>query len=166
MIPVTLMMAISLDGKIAKDKNEFTNWTSAEDKKLFISESKKHGVVMMGKNTFDTFPSPLPKRLNVVFSKTAEVDYENVKYVNDTPLKVLNDLKKMGYKSALLGGGCNLNSLFLKHKLINEIVVTIEPYLFGQGLSLFDIDVSVSLELKSLEKLNDNTFAARYNVKY
>lgn len=166
MIPVTLMMAISVDGKIAKDKNQLANWTSPEDKKLFVTESKKHGVVMMGENTFNTFPSPLPKRLNVVFSPNPKPDYDNVKYVNGEPENVLKELESMGYKSALLGGGCFLNSLFLKNKLISEIVLTVEPKLFGSGLSLFDTDLEASLELKSLEKLTDNTFAVRYTVKY
>ena len=166
MIPVTLMMAISVDGKIAKDKDQLANWTSPEDKKIFVAESKKHGVVMMGENTFNTFPSPLPNRLNVVFSPNPKPDYDNVKYVTGEPEKVLEELEQMGYKSALLGGGCFLNSLFLKNKLISEIVLTIEPILFGQGLSLFDCETEAKLELTSLEKLNDNTFAVRYAVKY
>lgn len=166
MIPVTLMMAISVDGKIAKDKNQLANWTSPEDKKIFVAESKKHGVVMMGENTFNTFPSPLPNRLNVVFSPNPKPDYDNVKYVNGEVEKVLEEIESMGYKSALLGGGCFLNSLFLKNKLISEIVLTVEPKIFGSGLALFDIDVEASLELISLDKLNDNTFAVRYTVKY
>jgi len=166
MIPVTLMIALSADGKIAKDKNQLANWTSPEDKKLFVTESKKHGVVMMGENTFNTFPAPLPNRLNVVFSENPKPDYDNVKYVSGEPEKVLIELEQLGYKSALLGGGCFLNSLFLKNKLISEIVLTIEPVIFGQGLPLFDCETSAKLELKALEKLNDNTFAAKYAVKY
>ena len=166
MIPVTLMMAISADGKIAKDKNQLANWTSPEDKKIFVAESKKHGVVMMGENTFNTFPSPLPNRLTVVFSPDPKPNYDNVKYVSGEPEKVLEELEQMGYKSALLGGGCFLNSLFLKNKLISEMVLTVEPKIFGSGLSLFDTDHEASLELNSLEKLNDNTFAVRYTVKY
>ena len=166
MIPVTLMMAISADGKIAKDKNQLANWTSPEDKKLFVTESKKHGVVMMGENTFNTFPAPLPNRLNVVFSESPKENHDNVKYVTGEPEKVLEELESMGYTSALLGGGCFLNSLFLKNKLISEIVLTIEPKIFGSGLSLFDTDTEASLELISLDKLNDNTFAVRYAVKY
>ena len=69
MIPVTMMMAITVDGKIAKDKNQLADWTSREDKKLFVEISKQHGVIMMGENTFKTFPAPLPGRLNVVFSR-------------------------------------------------------------------------------------------------
>jgi len=166
MIPVTLMMAISVDGKIAKDKNQLANWTSPEDKKLFVTESKKHGVVMMGENTFNTFPSPLPKRLNVVFSENPKPDYDNVKYVSGEIEKVLKELEDMGYKSVLLGGGCYLNSLFLKNKLISEIILTVEPKIFGTGLSLFEIDAEASLELESLEKLNHNTLAIKYKVNY
>ncbi|MEI6836074.1 MAG: dihydrofolate reductase family protein [Candidatus Falkowbacteria bacterium] len=166
MIPVTLMMAISVDGKIAKDKNQLANWTSPEDKKLFVAESKKHGVVMMGENTFNTFPSPLPKRLNVVFSENQKPDYDNVKYVSGDLIKVLDELESLGYKSALLGGGCYLNSLFLKNKLISQIILTVEPKIFGQGLSLFDVDLEASLELETFEKLNNNTLAIRYQVKY
>jgi len=166
MIPVTLMMAISVDGKIAKDKNQLANWTSPEDKKLFVAESKRHGVVMMGENTFNTFPSPLPNRLNVVFAENPKPNYDNVKYVSGEIEKVLEELETMGYKSALLGGGCYLNSLFLKNKLISEIILTVEPKIFGSGLPLFDTDTEATLELKSLEKLNDNTFAVHYTVKY
>ena len=113
------MMAQTVDGKIAKDKNHFANWTSKEDKKLFVSESKKHGVILMGENTFKTFPGPLPNRLNVVFSYSKEVSQvDNLKYVSGDPEEVLKELESMGYSSALLGGGANLNSLFLEKKLI------------------------------------------------
>lgn len=166
MIPVTLMMAISADGRIAKDKNQLANWTSPEDKKLFVAESKKHGVIMMGENTFNTFPSPLPGRLNVVFSENPKPNYKNVKYVSGEIEIILEELKNMGYTSALLGGGCYLNSLFLKNKLISEIILTVEPKIFGTGLPLFDIDTDASLELVTLEKLNHNTFAVKYTVKY
>lgn len=164
MIPVTLMMAISADGKIAKDKNQLANWTSPEDKKIFVAESKKHGVIMMGENTFNTFPAPLPGRLNVVFSENPKLNQDNVKYVSGEPQIVLEELENLGYKSALLGGGCYLNSLFLKNKLISEIILTIEPIIFGSGLSLFDCDLIIKLELKSVEKLNDNTILVKYKV--
>jgi dihydrofolate reductase len=169
MIPITLMMALSADGRIAKNQNQLVDWTSPEDKKLFVAESKEHGVIIMGENTFKTFPAPLPGRLNVVFSYNNQGNQKglaNVKYVSGEPETILLELEAMGYKSALLGGGCNLNSLFLKHKLISEIILTIEPVIFGSGLTLFDIDSPAKLHLKSLEKLNENAFVAHYLVDY
>lgn len=166
MIPITLMMAVSADGRIAKNQSQLVNWTSPEDKKLFVAESKKHGVIIMGNNTFKTLPAPLPGRLNIVFSHNTKEGPANVKYVSGKPETILLKLEKMGYKSALLGGGNNLNSLFLKHKLISEIILTIEPIIFGSGLPLFDNDSPVRLHLKSLKKLNENTFMAHYLVDY
>lgn len=167
MIPVTMMMAITVDGKIAKDKNQLADWTSREDKKLFVEISKSHGVVMMGENTFKTFPSPLPGRLNVVFSEDQNPPaIEGVKWVSGEPAIVLNELEKMGYKSALLGGGAFLNSLFLEKKLISEIILTVEPKIFGAGLSLFNKDLDVDLKLLEVKKLNDNTLMLRYQAQY
>lgn len=167
MIKIVLMMAQTVDGKIAKDKNHFANWTSKEDKKLFVSESKKHGVILMGENTFKTFPGPLPNRLNVVFSYSKEVSQvDNLKYVSGDPEEVLNELESLGYSSALLGGGANLNSLFLEKKLISEIVVSFEPKLFGQGLSIFSKACEVDLKLLELEKINEDAFYARYKLIY
>lgn len=166
MIPVTLIMASSLDGKIAKNKDHFANWTSKEDKQVFIQTSKDFGMIMMGYNTFKTFPKPLKDRLNVVFSENAEENIEGVKWVKGEPEKVLEELEKMGFKKALLGGGTGLNTLFLQKKLINEIILTVEPKIFGSGLSLFNDDFDINLELLELKKINQNSYLARYKVIY
>jgi len=166
MIPVTLIMASSLDGKIAKSKDHFANWTSKEDKQVFIQTSKDFGMIMMGYNTFKTFPKPLKNRLNVVFSENAEENIEGVKWVKGEPEKVLEELEKMGFKRALLGGGTGINTLFLQKKLINEIILTVEPKIFGSGLSLFNDDFDINLELLELKKINNNSYLVRYKVVY
>lgn len=166
MIPVTMMMAMTVDGKIAKDKTQFADWTSREDKKLFVEISKAHGVIMMGENTFKTFPAPLKDRLNVVFSQAENEPREGVKWVKGEPEKVLEELETLGYKSALLGGGSFLNSLFLEKKLISEIILTVEPKIFGAGLSLFNRDLDANLKLLEIKNLNDDTLMLRYRVIY
>lgn len=167
MIPVTMIMAITLDGKIAKNKEQLANWTSPEDKKLFVEVSKDHGVIMMGENTFHTFPKPLPGRLNVVFSHEGGENIENsLLWVKGNPAEVLKDLENRGYKKALLGGGAFLNSLFLKNKLISEIIITVEPKIFGTGISLFNENTNINLQLIDLKKLNDNVVMLKYKVIY
>ncbi len=161
------MMAITLDGKIAKNSSHFANWTSSEDKKIFKKISKDFGVFMVGDNTFKTFPGPLPGRLNVVFSRTKNPMQEgDLKYVQGDPKEVLKELEEMGYEKALLCGGANLNSLFLKNKLIDEMIITIEPKIFGAGLDLFSSEFDADLELKSVEKINDNAINIKYKVIY
>lgn len=164
---IIMMMAMTADGKIARNDNHFPNWTSREDKALFAQITKKHGAVLMGDKTFWTFPAPLRDRLNVVFTlEKSPPKIEGVKWVSGEPEKVLEELEKMGYESAILGGGCYLNSLFLRKKLIDEIILTIEPRLFGSGLSLFSDDVNVNLELLEAKKINHASIMLKYKVVY
>jgi dihydrofolate reductase len=167
MLKIIMMMAVTVDGKIAKNDNHFPDWTSREDKKYFARVSKECGAVIMGEKTFDTFPSPLKERLSVVFTLDSNRPaQENVKWVSGEPRPVVEELERMGFKSAILGGGAGINTLFLKNKLIDEIILTVEPKIFGAGLSLFNEDFEVNLELLDMEKLNDNSIAVRYKVIY
>ena len=162
---IILMMAMTADGKIAKTSDHFPDWTSKEDKKYFFETTKKHGVILMGEKTFKTFPKPLPGRLNVVFTlEKNPPEIEGVKWVSGEPEKVLEELEKMGYKSAILGGGAYLNTQFLKKKLIDEIWLTIEPKIFGDGLGVFGGDFNQDLKMISLEKINENSVVSKYQV--
>ncbi|MFA7319395.1 MAG: dihydrofolate reductase family protein [Parcubacteria group bacterium] len=162
---IILVMAATLDGRIAKTSNHFPDWTSREDKKFFQRVSKEAGVVIMGEKTFATFPSPLKDRLNVVFTmEENQPVIEGVKWVKGEPEEVLKELEKMGYGTAILGGGAAVNGMFLEKKLIDEIYVTIEPKIFGDGLSLFKGDFEVNLKLKEIEKINDNSVVLKYEV--
>lgn len=162
---IIMMMAMTMDGKIARSSDHFPDWTSKEDKKYFWKISREHGVVMMGEKTFHTFPAPLPNRLNVVFSlEKNPKPVEGVKWVTGEPEKVLEELEQMGYESAILGGGAYLNGLFLKKGLIDEIIVTVEPKIFGDGLSLFSGKMDGNLKFMGMEKLNDDSFALKYKV--
>lgn len=167
------MMAMTADGKIAKSSDHFPNWTSKEDKKMFAQVTKEHGVVIMGDKTFFTFPRPLPDRLNVVFTlEKNPSSIEKVKWVSGDPKKVLEELEKEGYKSAILGGGAQLNSQFLRHGLIDEIWLTIEPKIFGEGLGIFsgergsnkNENLEADLELIDLAKINQNSILVKYKV--
>ncbi len=162
---VVLIMAMTADGKIAKSSDHFPDWTSKEDKKFFAKTSKEHGVVIMGDKTFFTFPKPLPDRLNVVFTLEKNPSkMENVKWVTGKPEKILAELEEMGYKSAILGGGAHLNTQFLEGKLIDEIWLTVEPKIFGDGLGVFGGDFDVNLKLLAVEKINDDSVVMKYKV--
>ncbi|OGI25882.1 MAG: hypothetical protein A3J76_05115 [Candidatus Moranbacteria bacterium RBG_13_45_13] len=162
---IILMMAITVDGKIARSSDHFPDWTSEEDKKLFSKTTKEHGVVIMGEKTFKTFSKPLPDRLNVIFTlEKNPPKMENVKWVSGEPEKVLAELEQIGYRSAVLGGGANLNSQFLEKKLIDEIWLTIEPKIFGQGLGIFSGDFDQDLKLLSVEKINEDSVVVKYRI--
>ncbi|MEA3452987.1 MAG: dihydrofolate reductase family protein [Patescibacteria group bacterium] len=162
---IILVMAITADGKIAKHKNHFPDWTSREDRAFFAEFSRKQKVVLMGGNTFKTFKNPLKDRLNVVFTNKKDTElYDNVLYVSGKPEDVVKKLEQQGHNSAVLGGGAHLNTQFLISGLIDEIFLTVEPIVFGQGISLFKDEFEVNLELIKTEKLNKNTVLLRYKV--
>lgn len=163
-----LLMAMTLDGKIAKHANQFADWTSRADKKIFVAETKKAGVIVMGETTYNTIGRPLPGRLNLVLSLEPE-KRENIpgslEFIKATPKEIVTLLEKRGFETAILGGGATVNGSFLKENLIDEIWLTIEPKIFGDGLPLFNgADVNINLELLSIEKLDENVLQVRYKI--
>ncbi len=163
---VTLIMAMTVDGKIAKSSGHFTDWTSKEDKQFFLAKTKDIGVVIMGKNTYNTFKRALPNRLNVVLSRQGGNSVSGqLEFSSASPRELLENLAKRGYERVALIGGAAVNGAFLRAGLIDEILLTIEPRTFGEGLNLFSgIDVDISLSLISIKKLNKDVFCLHYKI--
>ncbi len=162
-------MAISVNGLIGKHKNHLANWTSPEDKKNFIKITKQAGVIIMGNNTYQTIGKPLPKRLNIILTKNTQ-NKKNIpnllEFTNQNPNEIINNLQQRKFQKVIIGGGPIINSLFLENKLIDEIWLTIEPKIFGQGLNLFkETKIDLNLQLISVEKINDNSLFVKYKIK-
>jgi dihydrofolate reductase len=165
---VILLMAITLDGKIAKHTTQLADWTSKADKKIFVAETKKAGVIIMGKTTYETIGKPLPGRLNIVLTSQPKVKQnipQQLEFTNSPPIKLIKRLENKGYTEVILGGGSTTNGLFLKENLIDEIWLTLEPKIFGDGLLLFKgIAVDLNLELIEVKSLTDNILHIRYKI--
>lgn len=163
---VTLMMAMTLDGKIGKSPDHFSDWTGREDKKLFAACSKKAGVVIMGSKTFDTIGAPLPDRKNIVMTRDKQRTsvWDNLVYTSAEPAAILDGLAKEGYSQVILAGGALVNSLFAEAGLIDEIIVTIAPKVFGYGLSLFSQEIALELELEEVQTIGHGLVYLRYRV--
>lgn len=161
---------MTADGIIAKTKNQTADWTTKADKKAFIAETKKHGVIIMGDTTFDTIGRPLPGRLNLILSLTPEKYKDRVEpgileFQKGEPEKIIKDLEKRGFESAILGGGARTNSFFLKAGLVDEILLTVEPKVFGVGLNFTEgEDLDLDLEILEVNELGDNAVQLRYKV--
>ncbi len=166
---VTLVMAMTVDGKIAQHATHAADWTSKADKKAFVVKTKQAGVIIMGKRTFDTFPGPLPGRLNVVMHQAGTVvptdGPDNLRYTTDSPATIIEQLAAEGYNEVVLGGGTTINNLFAADGLIDELLLTIEPRLFGQGLGLFSQAYDWPLRLLAINQLNEQTIQLHYAVE-
>lgn len=160
-------MAQTLDGFISRTSSEFIDWTGNADKKMFMQVTKEAGVVIMGSKTYDTIGRPLPKRKNIVLTRNPErvSDHPDLIYTSESPEEILAKLEDQGYTRAAVIGGSQINTLFAARKLLSEIILTIAPRVFGQGLRLFDTELDMRLKLVSTEVLEENYVLLRYMVE-
>ena len=163
---LTLIMALTVDGKIGKDDRHFPDWTGPEDKKMFKEMTLRAGVVIMGSKTYDTIGKPLPGRKNVILTRNPRriSDREDLVFTDKHPGAILRELAETGFREAVLAGGARVNYLFAQHRLIDELVVTFAPRVFGSGLSLFADSICMGLALEEVQQLGENLILARYRV--
>ncbi len=156
---VILMAAVTIDGKIARHEHHFVDWSSKEDKKLFMQTSKRAGVVILGNNTFETFPSPLPGRLHVVLTTNVTDKPQQpgeIEFTDRSPQEIVADLEGRGYTEAVLTGGAQVNALFLAANMVDEIWLTVEPHIFGLGIDLFrGVPFDLRATLLEVRQLNE-----------
>jgi dihydrofolate reductase len=169
---VFIIAALTADGFIAQNSEHSPmNWTSKDDKRRFVELTKKAGVVVMGSKTFSTFPKPLKERLNIVYTRDpmkAEETYEkadNLQFTDIDPVELLKGLESKGYSSVAICGGSEIYTKFMKAGVVKKIYLTVEPVVFGTGVSLFKEPVEASIELVSTEKTETGTIFNEYNVK-
>lgn len=160
-------MAITLDGKIARDNYSFADWTSKEDKKHFVDFTQSKKFIVMGYNTYKTLElnnKRLPGRDIIVMNNKLNEEIDGVWFFNEWPETLVRRLEKMNCDEIALCGGEFANTEFLKSNLIDDLYITIEPKIFGSGLSLFSGEFNINLELISLKMLNKNSILLHYKV--
>jgi dihydrofolate reductase len=161
-----LMMAMTLDGKVARTTAHFPDWTEKEDKALFAKISKQAGVVIMGSRTFDTLGKPLPGRRNIIITRqrARRSEWDNLVFTDRPAKEILSDLEKEGFSEVVLAGGTAINTLFAEARLIDEVIVTVSPLVFGNGLSLFEDRISMKMTLLEVRQIGANTVSLHYKI--
>ena len=88
-----------------------------------------------------------------------------IRFVSEKPKEVLKLLEKEGKKRVCICGGAQINSLFMKENLIDEVFLDLEPVFLGKGVKLFaDSDFETKLELLEVKKMSDNLVQLHYKV--
>ncbi|MBW2370866.1 MAG: dihydrofolate reductase [Deltaproteobacteria bacterium] len=156
--------ALTADGKIGIDSTHFPDWTEPADKKMFMTQSLKAGVLIMGSKTFDSIGKPLPGRKHIVLTRNTNrrSQWDHVIFTQDPPTKILRDLEKEGYSTVVLAGGARVYYLFAKEGLIDELIITYSPKVFGVGLSLFSDPIEMDLRLEECRQIGQQTI----NIKW
>lgn len=163
---VSLMVAVTVDGKIARTPDHYPDWTGRADKRFYVEVTRKAGVMIMGSTTFDTIGRVLPGRKTVVMTRNPDrrSDHDDLVFTQAPPERIIAELALQGYEAAVVVGGSKINQLFAEKGLIDELILTISPYAFGSGLSIFSGVVDLRLALDSFRQLDENTLCIRYRV--
>lgn len=159
---VFIIAAVSADGFIAHDVDELADWTTKEDKKLFVTLTKRAGVMVMGGATYRTIGHPLPGRKNIVYSR-GSIDGD-VEVTQEAPQQLISRLAQAGYDAVAICGGRSIYEMFLAAGAVDELYLTVEPVLFGRGVKLNELPADVPLKLLESSMLNDNTILLHYQV--
>ncbi len=166
---VLLLAAITVDGKIARGDHEIISWSSPEDKRMFSRVSQEAGVLIMGRNTYETLEQPLPHRLHVVL--THDTNHKAPQYVEFTsapPAHIIDDLQQRGFQTAILAGGARTYRTFITAGLVDELWLTLEPLAFGGGISLLGDNprdlLNLKLRLIQSRLLNESSLQLQYQV--
>ena len=130
----------------------------------FSDKVKEINNLVVGRKTFEIMEK------NNEFKKIGNplvivVSNKNTKNFVNSPKKAIELLRKKGFSKALIAGGSELNSSFMKENLVNEVYLDVEPIMFGKGIKLFEENnFEVKLELLNTKKLSKNTIQLHYKV--
>ena len=167
-------VATTIDGFIAHKDHTIDGFVAEGDHVTDYLESLKtdYDNVLMGRRTYEfgfqygvTNPYPWMKQYVLSRSMDKSPD-ENVELVSDNIFEFVRELKKGTGKDIYLCGGAELATSLFKEKLIDEIILKLNPVVFGTGLPLF----SETIKHGALELLDSKVYAngvalLRYQVK-
>ncbi len=111
----------------------------------------------------------MPAQLRIVVtlspgSYLADAVPGKLEFSDNRPQEISTLLSGRGFRQAAVLGGSQIHSLFLEAGLVDEIWLTVEPFLFGKGTPLLAKRTDVRLELASSQPLSQSTFLLKYRV--
>ncbi len=168
---IRVYLAVSANGLISNKRN-IPDWLSKEFSEEFLAISHQAKAVIMGKTTYNYLaPDHLPLRnegtlIVLTHDTTTEPAQSNVVFTEKNPPGIATMLESQGYSEAIIIGGTTTISEFMKAGLVNELILIVEPVLFGAGLPIVKgFDDEYGLALYDVKKLNDNTVQLHYHLK-
>jgi len=169
---VILDMVISPNGFIARENGD-EDWLPSDDWDDFTGEAKNYNNIVMGRETYEQ-----------VTAKYEDENFDNVQVdhkvivtrrkdfaapagytVVHSPAEAISHLEKAGVKILFLIGGGKLNGAFAKLGLINQVQLTITPYIIGKGRPFlaFD-DFEFGMTLLDIKRLSLGRVRLVYKV--
>jgi riboflavin biosynthesis pyrimidine reductase len=131
-------------------------------------------AVVMGSATYEAareFMRPSTAKPRIILTSQPERYAEDAKqpgleFSSSEPKELLTHMQERGVRTILLAGGAATNARFLDAGLVDEVFLTIEPMIFGDGLPLTaPLQRIATMALLSSERLNpQGTLLLHYSV--
>lgn len=152
------IVATSIDGRISQSKQSSLPWTSKEDWNFLQKTLQDFDAVIVGHNTYKVAEKNLKKRNTIVFSSQKHLSRGTVKFFNPKQADIKLYIKEKRYKKVAILGGPKVYNFFLENKMLDQLFVTIEPYVFTTGVPMFTGDKfsKHKFTLLFVKKLNKN----------
>ena len=170
---VVLVFVTTLDGKVTKWGDPHVKfWSSQKDQDYFNTIWNETKLIVMGSSTFKAEPiKPSKKHLLMVMTghpsmyKDVEVSGQ-LEFTDKPAVQLVKRFEKEGHKLMLVVGGAHIATAFLKSQLIDELWLTIEPKIFGEGGNfVIEEKLDINLRLIQCEQVNkQGTLITKYEV--
>ena len=142
---VVAIMVSSINGRVTDgSSSDIHSWTSVEDQRLFAKTLKKEKLIVMGSKTYEAgkkYRRVYPHQRRVVLTRTPqryakEAVLGAIEFTDRTPRQIVANTTKQGFARMLLVGGPQTNRGFFAAGLVDELWLTIEPVILGDGVPL------------------------------
>ncbi len=174
---VTLTYVASLNGKITKgNDSNVSAWSSKEDQEFFKKIRSEHEVIIRSSKTYAVAKSAIAKdhqKRHIILTREpskykADEIKGHVEFTDEQPNALIKRLEDEGVQKVFLSVGGGVSKLFFEQKLVTDFILTLEPFIFGQGIEMVgEGDFEVNLKLVSSEKLNNQgTILLNYTASY
>ena len=167
-------VASTVDGFIGHTDGSVNGFVEQGDHVTDYLEALKSefDVVLMGRKTYEFgfqfgVTNPYPWMKQYVISRTMnQSPDENVTLVSENIAEFVRELKKQSGKDIYLCGGADLATMLFEEKLIDEVVLKLNPVLFGSGISLLSKSFGpIDLELADNKVYGNGVLLLKYRLK-
>ena len=166
-------VAASLDGYIARPDGR-VDWLDAiqasGDEHSYHAVYDGIDALLMGRMTFDALMAleggwPYPgKPCRVLTRHPHEQLPEGVSMHHCTPIEALTEQAEQGHQRIWLVGGGSLAGNCFAAGLLDELVVSVVPYVLGAGIPMFSSGLERSLRLHKQRNFSSGVVQLHYQV--